>query len=147
MSDMPAALASFQATYADLLAVLEDYPVGRRTRAGACGEWSPQQVLMHCSGWMVEALRRYDAYAAGTPGGVQYDFDTFNAQSVAARSTQTWETTVTELRELVDTLVQRVQGLPAAAVASEERYAGWLEALGEDCVDHTRQLRDFAEVQ
>jgi hypothetical protein len=30
-------------------------------------------------------------------------------------------------------------------IAGNERFAGWLEALSEDCREHTAGLRAFAE--
>lgn len=147
MSELNAAISEFRVAYEDLLTLVDQYPAARREAAGACGEWSARQVLAHCSGWIVEAQRRYDGYDAGDSQKVEYDFDEFNAGSVSARANQSWGETVAELRTLATAFVERAGAIPAETAATETRYAGWLDALSEDCREHTEQLRVFAEVK
>lgn len=145
LSDISKAIEDFRSAYDQLFALVDHYPAHRRDQPGACGDWSARQVLAHCSGWIVEAAKRYDEYLAGELRGVRYDFDTFNAGSVAARQAQTWDETLNELHALAETFIARSQALTPEQVAANERFAGWLDALAEDCVEHTQQLRSFAE--
>ena len=145
MSDMGTAIGDFKTAYADLFTLVDQYPADRREKAGACGDWSARQVLAHCSGWIVETQKRYDGYDAGDTRKIPYDFDEFNAQSVTSRADQTWEETVAELQALSASLIERAGTISAEKAAAETRYGGWLEALAEDCRDHTEQLKAFAE--
>jgi hypothetical protein len=146
MGELSAAIEEFRTAYDDLLALVDQYPTTLREKAGACGDWSPRQVLAHCNGWIVEAEKRYDGYDVGDTRKVPYDFDEFNARSVTLRTDQSWEETVAELRMLVANIIERAGAISAEKAAAEERYGGWLDALAEDCRDHTEQIRDFAEV-
>jgi len=107
--------------------------------------WSPKQVLAHCSGWNVEALRRYDQYAAGDATPVRYDFDSFNAKSVEDRAYLDWQATVQEVIDTAGALYQRSRSLPDEAQLNDPRHAEWLTALAEDCHDHTEQLKAFIQ--
>ncbi len=147
MSNHQASLDAFSSSYQALFALLEDYPIQRRSLTGACGYWSPREVLAHLSGWLVEVERRYDMYDAGDAQSIRYDFDEFNARSVAAREALSWEDTVAELERLYDAFVARAGGLSPDVVAAETRYTAWLDALDEDCREHAEQLRSFAEAE
>ena len=138
-------LQAFDATYAALFGLLADYPAVRRNQSGACGHWSPRQVLAHLSGWIVEAERRYDNYAAGDKQPVRYDFDEFNAKSVEARVALDWDATVAKLETLYRAYSARAVGLSAEQMA-DERHRNWLDALDEDCREHSEQLHSFAGV-
>lgn len=136
-------LATFDASYRALFALLASYPASLREKNGACGLWSPRQVLAHLSGWLVEADRRYDNYAAGDTKAVHYDFDSFNAASVNARAALSWTKTVDELQTLHQAFSARARGLSDDQVA-DGRHTQWLEALDEDCREHYEQLHSFA---
>src|SRR5690606_19496856 len=88
VSELTNAIQEFDSTYAEMFALVEQYPAELRTQSGACGTWSAREVLAHFSGWLVEVQRRYDGYDAGDSQKVQYDFDEFNARSVNARTGQ-----------------------------------------------------------
>ncbi|HUN09436.1 MAG TPA: DinB family protein [Aggregatilineales bacterium] len=140
-----AALAAYQRAYWNLFRILATYPAERGEQPGACGVWSPKQVLAHCSGWNVEALRRYDQYAAGDATPVRYDFDSFNAKSVEDRAYLDWQATVQEVIDTAGALYQRSRSLPDEAQLNDPRHAEWLTALAEDCHDHTEQLKAFIQ--
>jgi DinB superfamily len=140
-----AALAAYQRAYWDLFRLLATYPAEQGEQPGACGVWSPKQVLAHCSGWNVEALRRYDQYAAGDATPVHYDFDSFNAKSVEDRAHLNWQATVQEVIDTAGALYQRSRGLPDEAQLNDPRHAEWLTALADDCRDHTEQLKAFVQ--
>ena len=145
MSEIRNAIVNFRSAYDQLFMLVDQYPVDRRELTGACGDWTAKQVLAHCSGWIVETQKRYDEYLAGELRKVRYDFDSFNAASVAARQEMNWDETVRELRDLVEVYIVKSEALPAEQVAANERYVGWLDALTEDCEEHTEQLRVFVE--
>lgn len=144
MSELTNAIQEFDSTYAEMFALVEQYPAELRTQSGACGTWSAREVLAHFSGWLVEVQRRYDGYDAGDSQKVQYDFDEFNARSVNARTGQSWDEIVSELRGHVAVLIARAQALPPEK-ATDKRYWRWLEIMAEDCREHTAGLRTFLE--
>src|SRR5690606_36720097 len=134
----------FPNAYQSLFDLIAEYPVERREQGGACGVWTPKQVIDHLSGWIVEANRRYDNYDAGDTTPVRYDFDTFNAGSVDARAEQSWSASEAEVRQRAADFQQRAQSVDPESPLIE-RYAGWLDILGEDCEEHTEQLHAFAD--
>jgi hypothetical protein len=144
MSELSNAIQEFKSAYDDLFNLAEYWPADRRTQSGACGVWSAREVLAHCSGWLVEVKRRYDGYDAGDTQKVQYDFDEFNARSVAAREGRSWDEIVRELHGHVDSLIARAQALPTEKI-DDKRYWRWLAIMAEDCREHTVGLRAFLE--
>lgn len=147
MSDpkLKTSLEGFQAAYKDLYHVVSHYPQALRTASGACGVWSPREVLAHLSGWLVEAEARYRLYEKeAEPAPKRYDFDTFNAESVQARADLTWEETLNELRANEATLLAHLERVLKRTTAPYKGYAGWLDALANDCREHTGQLHAFA---
>jgi hypothetical protein len=136
------ALHRFKKAYEELFELIDTYPVTRREVAGACGVWSPKQLIDHLSGWIVEANQRYDHFDAGHKEPKQYDFDIFNAASVEERAHQNWSESLAEVHNRAKQFEER-----AADVSPDspmiKRYAAWLDALAEDCEEHTEQLRAF----
>ncbi len=138
----------FTAAYAALFALLADYPAERGETPGACGYWTPRQVLAHLDGWIAEANRRYDDFDAGKQPDVDYsDFDNFNADSVNARAHLTWEQQIASLRAAYFALRARAEAVPQDAREANAGYRGWLRGLGADCAAHTVQLREFLEAK
>lgn len=141
-------LARLQRGYTALFALVDDFPEHRRDEPGACGEWSPRQILAHLSGWMVEAAARFAAIQAGDRANVQYDVDgdhaAFNRESVNARAALTWDETVDDLRSSFATFTTVAGALPAAALVADARYREWLDWLWKDNVEHMGQLCRFA---
>lgn len=144
MDDFVVAVNRFRGAFDALFNVLGNYPPDLRERSGACGAWSPRQVLAHMSGWLNEAHKRYSQFDHGVEGSAHYDIDAFNAQSIAARSDLSWNTTVAELRGLVQDIAARAESIPPEKAAADPRYQEWLDALGRDCNEHLTQLLIFA---
>jgi uridine phosphorylase len=141
--DFPQALALFRAAYHELFTLVEAYPAAKGEQPGACGWWSPKQVLAHLSGWLVKADERYAELKAGDARDLYYgDFDTFNAGSVQARAGLGWRETVADLRMTFDHFAEDAANLTPAHKA-DKRYREWLVSLAEDCQAHVGQLRDF----
>jgi len=141
-------LARFYRGYTALFALVEDFPEAKRERIGACGSWTPRQILAHLSGWVTEATQRYSVFEAGDPTSIHYDWEVdyagFNHESVSARAGLSWDETVAELRSLVDRFHTQAQTVTVADAAIDLRYDEWLEGLWKDCVEHMGQLCRFA---
>lgn len=138
------ALAGFRVAYDSLFTVLATYPAERVEQSGACGVWSPKQLVAHLSGWVVEAHKRYDEFAKGDESDRAYeDFDTFNAASVDARSHLNWTQTVNDLRRTVAQFTERAKAVKPEQT-EDKRYRAWLRGLERDCLEHTEELRQFA---
>ncbi|QPC83977.1 maleylpyruvate isomerase N-terminal domain-containing protein [Phototrophicus methaneseepsis] len=135
-------LAAYEAAYQDLFDLLARYPASRRQKKGACGDWSPQQVVAHLSGWIAEAKRRYPRFATGT-GNVVYNLDVFNDVSVRRRRDYNWAHTVAELERLVGELAAMARQVTPQQAGQDDRYREWLDSLTEDCRQHTAQLLAF----
>lgn len=145
MDEFSEAVARFRDSFDTLLDLLGNYPVDLRESGGACGEWSPREVIAHLSGWLEEAQRRYSHFDDQVSGNAKYDIDAFNARSVAARRHFGWNSMIAELRGLVRDLMARAESLPDERRANDPRYREWLVALARDCALHDGQLTDFAE--
>jgi hypothetical protein len=141
------ALARFDRGYAAFLALIDDFPEARRGQVGACGTWTPREILAHLSGWLTEAIQRFEAFQAGDITRVQYDWQDdyagFNRVSLAARAGLSWDETVAELRSRVGELYQRAQAVDPEDAAADLRYGEWLDALWKDCIEHLGQLCRF----
>ena len=138
------AIHQFREQFDTLFALIENYPQDRRDQPGACGEWSPRQVLAHFSGWIIEAQRRYGEFALGVEGNIEYDLDGFNARSINIRKGMDWNSTVKELRSFVQDFHEQARAIPRSKRA-DERYSEWLLVMATDCADHTLELREFIE--
>jgi DNA polymerase-3 subunit epsilon len=132
-------LARWQSAARTFASLLDDVPVDLRDRVGACGTWSPRELLAHCVGWEWEAARRLRLIAANPdlPEAV-YDVDGFNAASVAVRARQSWDNTVIELAKASRTL-----GAAAAFDPLNPRTCDWLENRAIDFEIHTGELRQW----
>lgn len=140
MSDFQSAITQLEITYNRLFALIDAYPVRKREQSGACGIWSPKQVLAHLSGWIVIANDRYDDFAAGDPRNLYDDVDPVNARSVAERAHLSWDETVTELKTRITAFIQRAQALPNHMPTQDVRFQEWQDGLREDCAEHIEQL-------
>lgn len=143
MADFETKFAEFRGAYDNLFALLESYPADKREKSGACGWWSPKQILAHFSGWIAEGLKRYRDYDAGDQTSITYDDDAFNAQVVEARAALDWDATVAELHALVRDFTKHAESLPPDRRSADVRYTDWMIGLGTDCREHTQQLEDF----
>lgn len=135
MTDYQTAHARFKQAYDKLLSSVANYPAERRELAGACGTWSVKQILAHCSGWIREAITRYEAYLNGDTSRPRYDFDTFNAASVDSRAAMDWDGTISDLQSTLDELYHKSADHPV--------ITWWLDVLAHDCEEHTKQIEAF----
>jgi hypothetical protein len=133
--------------YRDFLRSVEMLPAALREQPGACGTWSPRQVVAHLAGWYAEAARRYTEMLARPQESKTYDVDAYNAQSVAARASLSWCETLQDLRRQHDALAESVARLPELALATTSGFAEWLDGTGEDCALHAAQLRKWAHLR
>jgi len=147
MAEFETKFAEFRAAYDNLFALLETYPFDKCEKPGACGWWSPKQILAHFSGWIAEGLKRYRDYDAGDPSNITYDDDSFNAQVVDARAHLDWNATVAELRNLVRDFTNHAENLPTDRRLADKRYTDWMIGLGNDCKEHTQQLKHFLSAE
>ena len=145
--EFSAALAQFRQSANDLLDVANAYRPELREKEGACGVWSPRQILAHESGWIAEAVRRFEVYNAGETSNVRYDIDSFNAESVSARAGSDWDATLNELRQGIQDLISRAALVPNERATEDSRYARWLTIMAEDFNEHTEQLRQFTGME
>jgi len=136
------ALADFTQAYARFFELLETVPDRLQSQPGACGHWSPHDIVAHLSGWVIEAQRRYRRFPRGT-GQVVYNIDVFNQMSVRTRRGKPWGALVEELRRAVRTLTEKAQQLSPDQIARDDRYAEWLGIMAQDVQQHGHQLRDF----
>ncbi|MCA9890809.1 MAG: hypothetical protein KC546_20660 [Anaerolineae bacterium] len=146
MTALTDALAQYEADFAEFQRILAQYPASLRMQSGACGEWAPQQVVAHISGWLVEAKRRYARFHTGT-GQIDYNIDAFNAVSVRIRKDYNWSHTVAELEKLGFELASLAKQVPAERAERDERYKKWLDIMAEEFRDHGAQLKAFQEQQ
>lgn len=138
------ALAGFRVAYDSLFMVLSTYPRDKAEQSGACGRWSPKQLIAHLSGWVAEAHRRYDEFAEGDESDRTYeDFDSFNAHSVESRAHLNWTQTLGDLRQTVAQFTERAKAVTGEQT-EDRRYRAWLRGLERDCLEHTDELRQFA---
>ena len=139
-------LAHYEETYRQFFDLLARYPASLRTKEGACGDWSPQQVVAHLSGWIVEAKRRYPRYATGT-GGIDYNIDAFNDVSVRQRKGHNWAHAVAELEKLIGELAAMARQITPEQAERDDRYRKWLSIMAEACQEHMQQLKVFEQAQ
>lgn len=145
MSDIHTSLNRFREAYLTLLTIVENYPPEKREQSGACGYWSPKEVLAHLAGWLVEAAARYRLYDKDSaPARKHYDdFDAFNRESVDARGGMSWEEQINELRANYHVIEHHAGVVAARSPEPFKGYASWLDTLAQDCEEHTVELREF----
>lgn len=149
MGELIFAESRFLDAYETLFKLVDYYPETRRERPGACGEWTPKQVLAHLSGWLVEADRRFTAFEKGDKSDISYAdiADDYNAHAVSGRAHLNWRQTIAELRLRVFSLATRISNIPDNISRADSRYLEWMDGLTRDCRTHTRQLRDFLNAE
>lgn len=144
-------LDRFRRGYNALFALLDDLPDSLREKSGACGDWTPKQVLAHLSGWVREANQRYFDFTAGDMSNREYDqnddWALFNSQLVQERAHLNWEDTVEDLRQAVHLFSLHADQVNLELAAQDSRYEEWLVGLWNDCVEHMGQLCQFITVE
>lgn len=142
------ALSRFRRGYQALFALVDDFPEERRNLPGACGEWTPRQVLAHLCGWLEEGHARMVQVQAGDKTWRQYDEDSdyaaFNAASVGQREHIAWDEMVAEMKQRTDAFYGESKAAGAAGLADDPRVREWAYWLWHDCVNHMGQLSRFA---
>lgn len=132
-------IAGSWAEFQEALAALDGEAAMQPGRAGT---WSAADIVAHVLGWHVEARERLAALADGSYERRQYDFDQFNAGSVARLHGMAWEPLVAELAASHEALVAYAASLPAELWARDKRVAGWLHAVTDEHYhEHLEQLR------
>lgn len=122
-------LQAFQQAYSALFTLLATYPTDKQDKLGACGYWSPKQILAHLSGWLLEAVANPQAKDEHYPVAT---IDTINAGFVKARHSLTWDEAVADLKQAYN-----------AFIAEERINDWWITVLAEDCRDHHAELTAF----
>lgn len=130
-------LNNWQASNEAFLALIGTLPRTLREKEGACGVWTPKQVIAHLAGWQREALKRYEMFAKGETTSIRYDVDKFNADSVAALKLLSWYETIETFEHTCDDLQAFVETNP------NRKQRGWLKALDRDLREHTEELRQW----
>jgi hypothetical protein len=150
-SSFSQSLARLRRGYIALFALLEDYPEGLNELPGACGTWSPRQILAHLSGWLSESERRYGDFDRGDTQKVRYnhddDFAEFNRHSVESRAHLDWVETLKDLQVNYQRFVSRADKVPTQQAGADPRYEEWLHGLWEDCIMHLGHLCQFMEAK
>jgi hypothetical protein len=137
------ALTRFEAAYQQFLAEADSYPDAKHTASGACGEWSPREILAHMAGWLHEAQRRFRRYGKGT-GDIRYNTDAFNEVSLWQRRNDDYSKILAELKTESAKVADTIRGL-SERQKDDDRYREWLDALGNDARNHLNDLQTFRE--
>lgn len=137
----------FNRAYDLLFELIEDTPSEWGETPGACGAWSPKQVLAHLDGWVAEANRQFDALDGGGQAAHIPEENAFNAQSVQTRALLAWDEQIAHLLAAVDTMSVRVSALPLEVWMQQSGYWQWFNELAEDCEEHAEQLWIFMRRQ
>lgn len=120
--------------------LLQSVPANLQTQPGACGDWSSKELTAHFAGWNREALRRFKLYLEGQRDPIEYDEDSFNAQSVEALKLFNWRETAETFYQTVDDLNQFATALTPEQIAETKRYGLWFAALAKDLRAHSEEL-------
>lgn len=144
MTALSDALAQYETDFAAFQQIVAQIPASLRTEPGACGDWSPQQVVAHLSGWLQEGKRRFTRFPTGT-GMINYNVDAFNAVSVRKRKGYNWAHTVAELDKLSFEWVSQARQVPAERAERDDRYQEWLNIMAAEFREHGAQLVAFQE--
>lgn len=89
------------------------------------GVWSARDCAAHILGWQVKALEVIEGVRDGREVADPQDDDGFNAEAVAARVGQSWESLCAEMDATVTRLIALVESLPEAQ-REDKRVRGWL---------------------
>lgn len=140
--EFAAALSAHTAAYESFQSAAWALPIAWRALPGACGSWTPREVVCHSTGWEAEALRRLRAIATDARTSDQlYDDDQFNASQVAARQHLGWVAALADLGVTHAALRAFLRTLTATDAARDARIGEWLLGRASDFNDHAAQLR------
>lgn len=138
----------FHSTYQAFLALLKAYPPDRSEQPGACGFWSPKQVIAHLSGWFAKANQRYTDYANGDSSNQYFQqiADDFNAQSVGARVHFSWTETIADFEQLAQHFFTHLNAVSPQQAVHDSRYGEWPLGLARELRNHAEDLRRFLHI-
>ena len=134
----------YQRDYQAFMQIVGALPENLRDQQGACGHWSPQDIIKHLCGWLTEAKRRYDRLPYGS-GDYVYDADAMNEVFLWERKNQSWDMSVAELQGCSQVMQQAAQKIPAYQAEREPRYQRWLDAISRNYRDHGSEIVTFQE--
>jgi uncharacterized protein (TIGR03083 family) len=115
-------------TYAHTLRLIEAITPEQATQPGACGEWSACDVVAHFTGWHPEGQAQLQSLLDDTYERKRYDFDQFNAESVAVRKHMTWEELVEEFKQSHAAFVAFADPIEDA-LWDNKRVHGWFVSV------------------
>ncbi|GMQ78615.1 MAG: hypothetical protein BMS9Abin02_1138 [Anaerolineae bacterium] len=113
-----------------------------REKKGACGEWSPKDIVAHLVGWDTEAVYFLGLFANGTGDTYDYSFDIddFNASSVKSREKLSWDEVIHELVHAHAELQQIIKVLNTKDLVSNGGFGESLTGRKEDYLLHAEQI-------
>jgi hypothetical protein len=144
ISDFQASLEAYHRAYGEFLAVCHHLDPALAERPGACGVWSPKQVVAHLAGWLEEAADRFSQIIADPASEKDYDVDAWNTRMVEARAELDWHATLDDLNKGAVAIGEAVASLVNSHAPSYRPFSGWLSILGDDLNEHGACLREWA---
>lgn len=133
-------LASVSANFLEAATKLD---TNLREQVKVCGRWSPKDIVSHIVGWEREVARRFRMFLAGQTEDVEYDIDSFNAQSVASRRQLSWEQVIDELKAAQKELKGVNEAIRYENLTTESRFQEWVETLCRHYEHHMAQIQKF----
>lgn len=140
--------AEFRSAYEAFCSLLRTYPPDRSEQPGACGFWSPRQVVAHLSGWIAQASKRYADFAAGDHRSLYFHSaaDEFNARSVQSRANLNWQETIADFEQSAQEFLEQLTAVLPEQQRSDPRYAEWPVGLAHELRNHAEDLRRFLHI-
>lgn len=141
MSSLPHQVTELTSAFKTLKSITDKLPPARQTESGACGDWSPKEVIDHLIGWD-SALADFATEPATFNPEPLYDVHAFNQASVSSRQNQSWAETIAEW----DTTMTRLETALSTITPDQRPYpriVDWLSGRIADYKLHTEQLEVF----
>lgn len=124
--------------------LLADYPTEKQSQSGACGAWSPREVVAHLIGWLKEASYHYYCIADGDKSDMLYkDHDADENFFVHSRADLSWEMMMAELEGASYIFLYQTEQIRSD---SDKHYIDWLIALTREFRHHAEDLQSFSGV-
>ncbi len=133
-------------TYAKSLELMDALSPDQVYQAGACDGWCARDVVAHLNGWLVEGEALLIALRDDTYERKQYDFDAFNANSVAVRQHMAWAAVLDEFKRTHTALIALADSLPEEKW-QDKRVHGWFTAVtSHHYPEHYEHLENAARL-